>query len=94
MQPIEAVQEWFAACCDGEWEHTYGVTIGTLDNPGWAVDIDLTGTHLEGKPFDAIRLQRTDDDWVNCEVTSGKFKGRGGPRNLAEILVAFGEWAA
>jgi len=34
--------------CDGDWEHSYGVKIETLDNPGWLVTIDLTDTTLGG----------------------------------------------
>ncbi|WP_328686786.1 immunity 53 family protein [Streptomyces caniferus] len=28
---------WYASHCDGDREHEGGVTIKTLDNPGWAV---------------------------------------------------------
>jgi hypothetical protein len=28
------LQDWHAGQCDGDWEHSYGVDIGTLDNPG------------------------------------------------------------
>jgi hypothetical protein len=31
---LEWLMRWYAAHCDGEWEHTYGVVIDTLDNPG------------------------------------------------------------
>jgi hypothetical protein len=94
MEPLENIQEWYAACCDGEWEHTYGVRIETLDNPGWAVDIDLTDTPLAGKPFESVNLERTENDWLNCQVSSGRFRGRGGPKNLDEILHIFRDWAA
>lgn len=43
--------EWFAAQCDGDWEHEYGIRIGTLDNPGWRIRISLIGTELENKEF-------------------------------------------
>jgi hypothetical protein len=57
------------------------------------VDIDLSETPLEGKPFTPLILDRTEDDWVNCQVDTGKFKGRGGPSNLREIMRIFCEWA-
>jgi hypothetical protein len=28
------LQGWYATQCDGDWEHEYGVSIETLDNPG------------------------------------------------------------
>jgi hypothetical protein len=31
---FDALLQWYAAHCDSEWEHTYGVTLDTLDNPG------------------------------------------------------------
>lgn len=31
---LERLERWYAAQCNGDWEHTYGVKIGYLDNPG------------------------------------------------------------
>ena len=45
---INWLQDWYKNQCNDEWEHDYGITIGTLDNPGWDVKIDLIGTSLEG----------------------------------------------
>ena len=42
------LQRWYVAQCDSEWEHSYGVSIDTLDNSGWTLRIDLAGTSLEG----------------------------------------------
>ena len=41
MHQIEQLQAWYAAQCNGKWEHTYGIAIGTLDNPGWSLSVDL-----------------------------------------------------
>jgi hypothetical protein len=41
---LERLQTWYSSHCDGEWEHDFGVQIGTLHNPGWTLRIDLTGT--------------------------------------------------
>ncbi|MEU4549059.1 Imm53 family immunity protein [Nonomuraea dietziae] len=46
--PLTSLQSWYASCCDDDWEHSYGVTIGTLDNPGWCMKIDLVDTSLAG----------------------------------------------
>ncbi len=35
------LQDWYRSRCDGTWEHSYGVKIDTLDNPGWLVTVDL-----------------------------------------------------
>ena len=28
---------WFQDHCDGDWEHSSGIHLETLDNPGWAL---------------------------------------------------------
>ena len=94
MRDLVAVLErWFADNCDGDWEHGLGVRINTLDNPGWSVDINVAGTAVEEKPFLRIQDEHNEDDWVHCWVETGLFKGRGGPRNLRDILAAFASWS-
>src|SRR3954469_18783567 len=46
---LDQLQRWYAQHCNGEWEHSYGISIQTLDNPGWRVKIDLHQTDLESK---------------------------------------------
>ncbi|MEU1470579.1 Imm53 family immunity protein [Streptomyces sp. NPDC005761] len=41
---VDWLQHWYASHGDGGWEHEWGVTIGTLDNPGWTVMISLEET--------------------------------------------------
>jgi hypothetical protein len=86
---ISSFQEWFSAQCDGEWEHEYGIKIETLDNPGWAVKIDLIGTKLENINFTEIRIEKSESDWIYCSVENNVFKGFGGPSNFEEILSNF-----
>jgi hypothetical protein len=40
---------------DGDWEQDKGITLRTLDNPGWDLTISVSGTALAGKPFDRIK---------------------------------------
>ena len=87
------LQQWYLRQCDGDWEHAFGVTIGTLDNPGWYVTVDLTETELEGRPYDGYHREAEPDNWVHCEVVDDKFRGYGGPNNLTEILERFRNWA-
>ena len=93
MSAIDWLQRWYAGQVDGDWEHEFGVRIDTLDNPGWTLEIDLTGTSLEGQDFEARRLDRSDSDWINCRVEGGKFRGWGGPLNLSELVEVFRDWA-
>ena len=88
-----ALQDWYLRQADGEWEHSYGVSIDTLDNPGWRVRIDLQGTALAGRPFKRTETHRTESDWVVCWVESDQFHAACGPQNLLESLKAFRTWA-
>jgi hypothetical protein len=89
---VAALETWYAGNCDGDWEHELGVRLGTLDNPGWLLDIDLEGTPLQGRAFSRVQEDRTENDWVRCWVEANVFKGRGGPRNLGDLLRIFTSW--
>jgi len=91
---LQQLQEWYLANCNGDWEHTYGVTIETLDNPGWALTVDLEDTRLMDAPFEKVHIQRDDeDDWIICRKDGFKFRCDGGPHNLEEIVNVFLNWA-
>ena len=64
------LQGWYMSRCDGDWEHTWGVRIDTLDNPGWTVRIDVAETNLESRPFDRFEYQRDEHDWLRLWVWS------------------------
>ncbi|WP_437506793.1 Imm53 family immunity protein [Sorangium sp. So ce1099] len=82
------LQEWYRSRCDGEWEHQHGIRIETLDNPGWSVVADV-GTADAPAP---VSEERSDDDWVRCDVKDGRFHGHGGTGNLQEILEILRAW--
>lgn len=85
--------QWYSNQCDGDWEHEYGVRIGTLDNPGWRLRISLVGTELENKKFNEIKLERSENDWLFCFVAEGHFEGACGLFNLPDALKIFRNWA-
>src|SRR5688572_681800 len=96
---LSRLQRWYAAQCDGNWEHQYGVKIETLDNRGWLVKIDLTGTALERVLFSAVR-DGTDlqgwpqsDRWIHCHVVNQVWQGAGDETKLECILDLFLKWA-
>ena len=91
---IEWLQDWYAGQCDGDWEHSYGIRIATLDNPGWQLSIALEGTELEGARFSKVARQDPADehDWAHCWVESNYFQWRGGPHNLQALLRIFRDW--
>jgi hypothetical protein len=98
MNEIEDIQAWYHAQCDGDWEHSWGVKIGTLDNPGWSLEINLIGTSLEGVPFEPLEYRvgkdsnPEDNDWYVCKVENKVFRGFGGPHHLKTLLQKFLQW--
>jgi hypothetical protein len=100
---LPRLQRWYVSNCDGDWEHSWGVTITTLDNPGWHVKVNLEGTRMEGKAFNAFEhgvgydLPEDPDNpeaaWIVCRVADNAFEAAGGPHQLAEIIATFLNWA-
>ena len=76
-----------------DWEHTYGVTIENIDNPGWMLTVQLAHTPLQDIPFDVRVANRSAADWIHCAVSDTQFRGSGGAKNLIEILSIFLDWA-
>ena len=83
------LQRWYVGQCDSEWEHSFGVSIETLDNPGWSVRIELKGTPLENKTHDWSKLDRSEHDWVHWRIEEGVYQAACGPTNLNEAILAF-----
>jgi hypothetical protein len=91
---VGELQTWFLAHCDDEWEHTNGVSITTLDNPGWSIKIDLADTELEGGSLARREDHRTTDDWIAYWKDDSSFRAACGPLNLSETIAIFLDWAA
>ena len=90
---LEELQVWYRDQCDGDWEHQYGVVIETLDNPGWLLKIDLTGTGLESKSFNPIEDTAPSSSWLHCKVEDRKFQAACGPTMLSTAIGYFLSWA-
>lgn len=52
---LARLSAWYAAQCDGEWEHGFGIDIATLD---------LRGTNFEQKTFAEIIANNGDNNWL------------------------------
>jgi hypothetical protein len=86
------MEDWYGSQCDGEWEHDYGIKIGTLDNPGWSLQADLAGTPRESAPPSETKIERSEIDWIHYFVREGRFEAYGGAKNLREMLCIFQGW--
>jgi len=86
------LQDWYAARCNGDWEHQYGVKIDTLDNPGWHAHINLKETAKENAVLDWKKIERSEDGWVFYRAADKQFEFACGPKNVEEALAIFLDW--
>ena len=99
MDTLTRLQRWYHSQCNGDWEHAWGVKIGTLDNPGWSIEINLHDTTLAGKTFQEHSYgvgkdaETNGDEWLVCKVEDQVFKGFAGPFKLEEMIEVFLDWA-
>lgn len=88
---LQWLQKWYQNNCDDDWEHQYGVSIVTIDNPGWSITIDLDETPLEELAIEYALVQESEDNWYGMKIEDGKFEGAGDPRKLEFLLIKFRE---
>jgi len=98
MNSVTWLQRWYFERCNDLWEHTYDISIETLDNPGWLVKIELTGTPMQGVTLPEVggtvdhSGPKGTQDWLNCKVEDDRFIGAGGPLSLFLICDVFRNW--
>jgi len=88
---LQWLQQWFQSECNGDWEHSYGVEIETLDNPGWSVKIDLQETSLQSLIVPFQKVEMSEHDWFTFKVEKGKYFAHGDPMKLSLLLEKFRE---
>lgn len=86
------LQRWFADTCDGEWEKNYGIRVGQLDNPGWNLKIDLTGTRWAGRTTAAHTVERDEHSWLHIKSTGRRYEAACGPLDLVWAIDSFRNW--
>ena len=93
MDLLDWLTDWYAFNCNRDWEHTYGISIATLDNPGWSIEIDLIDTQLEGRQLSEISMKNSDIDWYNISSTGKRFTGYGDEKKLNLLILKFKAFA-
>lgn len=89
MDILKWIENWYQNSCDGDWEHGNGITIRTLDNPGWDLKIDLNGTELEGIEQEWRLIENHEQDWYGVKIEDGNYKASGDPNKLEFLLNLF-----
>lgn len=74
MEILEWIQNWYIKKCDGDWQHLYGIKIYNVDNPGWAVEIDIIDTELENEKFNNKIMIMDKMDVLLCETRNFLWK--------------------
>ncbi|MFG2719599.1 immunity 53 family protein [Streptomyces sp. NPDC048416] len=93
MSSLRALQQWYAAACDGDWEHSYGMRIETTDNPGWILSVDLARTNLYGRTCER-EDQCADGSWISTKSDGIEFVAACDPGSLERAIGYFLEFAA
>ena len=106
ISTLSEIERWFHENCNGDWEHSYGVSIETMDNPGWSVTIQVTDTILEGlemteshhgprtmREFLPANAYDAYYDWYEIWTEPGSFRAFCAPRRLTFVLNRFLEVA-
>lgn len=91
MSALQWIQAWYQSQCDGDWEHQHGITINTLDNPGWSLKIDISNTELENLELDYRLIEISDDDWYGFKADKYTFEAFGDPTKLETLIMKFKE---
>ena len=89
-ETIERIQDWYKLNCNGDWEHSYGFSIATLDNPGWTIRIDLAETCLVKLDFNKeFQNPKYEHDWFIIKTYKQVLDIACGPENLKQVLKIF-----
>jgi len=98
-QLLTRLQNWYAEQCNDDWEHRYGITLTTCDNPGWWMKVDLVGTALVNQAFETVRIgvdragRPEGDRWLHCYRQDNIWHGAGDETQLGGIIQRFVNWA-
>ena len=89
-ETIERIQDWYKINCNGDWEHSYGFKIATLDNPGWAIKIDIAETALENLEFQReYQNPKNDSDWFQIRTENKILNIYCGPESMKSTFEIF-----
>ena len=88
---LKWLEEWYLNKCNGEWEHNYGITINTLDNPGRDISIDLIDTEVKLNDLKWQYFEKSEKDWFGYKIEKNVFNASGDPTKLTYLISLFKE---
>ena len=85
------LEKWYLKHCDGEWEHDTRIRISTLDNPGWAIMINLDSTEAENLIIGRQSMDNGDEDWYDYIIENKLYIANGDATKLELLINKFRE---
>jgi len=89
---LEWLDLWYQSQCDGDWEHSRGMWLESLTDPGWQLTIHLAGTSAANIGPQRLQFDTLCGEWIKCSIFDGRFEGSGDPRKLEQIIGVFRQW--
>ena len=92
---MERLINWYLKFCDGIWEHSQGIEISTIDNPGFRIKINLKGCGYNCSFFEEIDwecAENPEQDWIHCLMKDEIWYGYGSPNNFCKLISIFIDW--
>ena len=89
---LEFIENWFSSKCNGDWEHSDGIKIETIDNPGWRIKIDLNNSDLKTIKYSSGLIESNENNWYSIKIEDGIFEAYGDPTKLKFLLHQFSEF--
>ncbi len=86
------LQEWYRSVCNGDREHSHGIQIQTIDNPGWKFVVSLEETEWENAVWESQMVENSPNDWYILGIKDQKFLATGDPSKLDFFLRTFREF--
>ncbi len=79
---LYTLNQWYKSKCNGIWEHSNGLTLETLDNPGW--HLKITGEYQKQD----INIQKdiNESTWLFISANEFEFNGFSSIELLGELL--------
>jgi hypothetical protein len=93
---LSKLNDWFESQWIAVVGEEVGITIDTLDNPGWRLRIELqwlADKALVSRHFEKVLIERSKTDWLAANKNGTLFEAFGGIRNLDEMIGLFLDWA-
>lgn len=89
MNTLNWLQEWYKSHCDGNWEHSNGIDIKTLDNPGWDISINIDDLGMRILDQDWILVEEDESNWYGYKIENGVCNASGDPSKLDFLILLF-----